>query len=110
MNHSALTNFNNFFQELCKTSIVQYYASTEQADREDKLAYYLQLHETLANVRKGDIRLVMGDFNAKVGSENRNKEVNMGRHGLGDINENGAMFTELCLRQQLVIGGTIFPT
>lgn len=92
-----------------KISIVQCYAPTEQADREDKSAFYLQLHETLTNIRKGDIRLVMGDLNAKVGSENRNKEMRMGKHGLGHMNVNGSMFSELCLRQQLVIGGTIFP-
>ena len=31
----------------------------------------------------------MGDLNAKVGEDNRDMEGVMGKHGLGDINDNG---------------------
>lgn len=30
----------------------------------------------------------MGNMNAKVGAENEGREQIMGRHGLGDVNEN----------------------
>ncbi|VDP69311.1 unnamed protein product, partial [Schistosoma curassoni] len=33
----------------------------------------------------------------------------MGRHGLGQRNENGERFSNLCAFNKLVIGGTIFP-
>ena len=33
----------------------------------------------------------------------------MGNEGLGDINENGELFTDFCGQNDLVIGGTIFP-
>ena len=33
----------------------------------------------------------------------------MGTHGLGQMNENGERFAELCALNQLVIGGSIFP-
>ncbi|VDP56290.1 unnamed protein product [Schistosoma margrebowiei] len=33
----------------------------------------------------------------------------MGRHGLGEKNENGERFANLCAFNKLVIGGTIFP-
>ncbi|VDP62173.1 unnamed protein product [Schistosoma mattheei] len=33
----------------------------------------------------------------------------MGRHGLGERNENGERFANLCAFNKLVIGGTIFP-
>jgi hypothetical protein len=36
----------------------------------------------------------MGDLNAKVGSNNEGLEHVMRKHGLGDIKENGEMFTE----------------
>ena len=33
----------------------------------------------------------------------------MGRHGLGEINENGELFVDTCAQFDLVIGGSIFP-
>ncbi|KAJ8333838.1 hypothetical protein SKAU_G00411570 [Synaphobranchus kaupii] len=33
----------------------------------------------------------------------------MGKHGLGQMNENGERFADLCSLNQLVIGGSIFP-
>ena len=51
----------------------------------------------------------MGDLNAKVGSDNTDKELIMGMHGVGEQNENGEWFSELCMFTDLVIGGTLFP-
>jgi hypothetical protein len=50
----------------------------------------------------------MGNLNAKVGSDNTHLEQIMGRHGLGDRNENGEMFVDFCAHNGLVIGGTLF--
>ena len=33
----------------------------------------------------------------------------MGRHDLGDTNENGEMLPDFCAVNNLVIGGTLFP-
>ncbi|CAI2734940.1 unnamed protein product [Schistosoma spindalis] len=51
----------------------------------------------------------MGDLNAKVEIDNTGYEEIMGRHGLGERNENGERFANLCAFNKLVIGGTIFP-
>ncbi|VDP53602.1 unnamed protein product, partial [Schistosoma curassoni] len=51
----------------------------------------------------------MGDLNAKVGIDNTGYEDIMGRYGLGQRNENGERFANLCAFNKLVIGGTIFP-
>ena len=56
-----------------------------------------------------DITILMGDFNAKIGMDNRGYEDLMGTHGLGQMNENGECFADLCALNQLVIGGSIFP-
>ena len=53
--------------------------------------------------------VIMGDLNAKVGSDNTDAEYVMGRHGCGVKNENGERAIDLCLCNKLVIGGTIFP-
>ena len=51
----------------------------------------------------------MGDFNAKVGSDNAGLERVMGRHGLGIRNGNGELLADFCNANQLAIGGTLFP-
>ena len=48
-----------------------------------------------------------GDFNDKIGSDNRGYEI-MGQHGLGEMNDNGERFTDLCALNNLVIGGSVF--
>ena len=53
--------------------------------------------------------ILMGDFNVKIGSDNTGYEDIMGTHGLGQMNENGEHFANLCTLNQLVIGGSIFP-
>ena len=60
-------------------------------------------------MKKADIVILMGDMNAKVGSQNEGWESIMGTHGVGVMNENGEMFADVCLQHELVIGGTIFP-
>ena len=38
----------------------------------------------------------MGDFNAKIGSDNQGYENVMGVHGLGVMNDNGERFVNAC--------------
>ena len=53
---------------------------------------------------------MMGDFNAQVGNNNQDSEHIMGRYGLPcDENKNGQLLIELCGKNGLVIGGTVFP-
>ena len=50
------------------------------------------------------------DLNGRqVGADNTDRELIMGKHGVGEQNENGELFTEFCTFNDLVIGGTIFP-
>jgi len=51
----------------------------------------------------------MGDMNAKIESNNEGSVHVMGRHGIGNMTENGELFGELCARCDLIIGGTVFP-
>ena len=47
-------------------------------------------------------------MNAKIGSCNISYENVMGTHGLGDVNNNGERFADLCAEHELVIGGSVF--
>ncbi|KAI8122368.1 Craniofacial development protein 2 [Lucilia cuprina] len=90
-------------------TFVQCYAPTDTSENSIKESFYDLLDSVLATVHKGDIVIMMGDFNAQVGSENVNVESTMGRHGLGRLTENGKMFLETWRTNNLVIGGTLFP-
>jgi hypothetical protein len=57
---------------------------------------------------KSDIKIVMEDLNAKVGTENEGLEHVTCRHGRNRINENGEMFIDFCVSQKLTTGGTLF--
>ncbi|KAH0817858.1 hypothetical protein GEV33_004933 [Tenebrio molitor] len=89
-------------------TVVQCYAPTNVADIEDKEVFYSTLNRTMGSIPKEDIVLLMGDFNAKVGTDNNGLEDIMGKNGIGEKNENGEMMVELCGLHQLKIGGTLF--
>ena len=88
--------------------MIQCYAPTAAAEEAEKQEFYMQLNEILRKQKKRDIIILGGDLNAKVGQENEGLEHIMGRHGLGERNENGHLFVYFCARHDLVIGGTIF--
>ena len=85
------------------------YAPTNEAKDEDKEAFYHQLQTVYNRTPRRDVTLVMGDFNAKIGSDNANRETVMGKYGLGSMNEKGEIFSDFCVSNELIIGGTIFP-
>jgi hypothetical protein len=89
--------------------MIQCYAPTAAAEEAEKQHFYMQLNEILRKQNKRDIIILGGDLNAKVDQENEGLEHIMGRHGLGERNENGQLFVNLYARYDLVIGGTIFP-
>lgn len=88
-------------------TIIQAYAPTD--DAEDKEAFYHQLQAILQKIKKRDIKIVIGDFNAKVGTENTGKEDVIGKEGTGTSNENGERLIEMCQANGFSIGGTWFP-
>ena len=55
-----------------------------------------------------ELTVLMGDMNAKIDSCNIGYEDVMGTHGLGDMNNNGERFADLCAEHELVIGGSVF--
>nr|KAG5701564.1 hypothetical protein BaRGS_024814 [Batillaria attramentaria] len=90
-------------------NIIQCYAPTNDAEEEKKDDFYQQLQTVIDRGGAKDMTILMGDFNAKIGSDNTGYEDTMGTHGLGQMNENGERFANFCALNQLVIGGSIFP-
>jgi exonuclease III len=89
-------------------TVVQCYAPNEVANKEEKQRFYAQLREVFASIKKQDIVILMGDLNPKVGVRNEGLEQVMGKNGKGDRNENGEMFVDFCMEQELAIGRTLF--
>jgi exonuclease III len=83
-----------FNSSYVRLSVLVCYAPTDEADDEDKAAFYESLQATLENIPKHDVHLVIGDFNARVGSNNKNLESIMGRHGMGNMMDNGHRLVE----------------
>ena len=52
--------------------------------------------------------MIIGDMNAKVGADNINCDRAMGKHGCGEINDDGERLVDFCLNNNCVISGTIF--
>jgi len=87
-------------------NIIQVYAPTSSAPKEDTKYVYKTLEETLEEVR-GQYTFMVGDFNAKVGSE---PEVGpcVGPHVGGVTNRNGHKLAKFCMRHNLKIANTYF--
>jgi exonuclease III len=89
-------------------NIVQCYAPTNDSDKDAKEDFYSRLQTIIQSYSGRDITIVMGDFNAKIGRDNTGYEEVMGQQGLGEMNENGERFADLCAANNLVIGGSVF--
>ena len=63
---------------------------------------------TLMEVEPINERLIMGDMNTKVGSDNIDREWEMGCQCCRTINNNSERLVNLCLNNKCTIGGTIF--
>ena len=98
-----------FVSRFQNVSIVMCYAPTNNAEEDDKGSFYAELQSVVDKVPGRDMLTLMGEKNAKVGSNKTDREREVGRHGLGDMNENGEMLADFCALNNLVIGGTLFP-
>jgi len=69
--------------------------------------FYEDLHELLELTPKKDVLFIVGDWNAKVGSQEISRVT--GKFSLGVQNEAGQRLTEFCQENTLVIENTL-PT
>ena len=75
---------------------------------EIKDSFYDNLNEAINKVPSSHKLLVMGDFNARVGSDHVSWENIIGTHGLGNENSNGTRLLSLCAQNELCITNTFF--
>ena len=63
-----------FYSKNKVLTLIQTYASTNDAMDEEKDEFYHQLQDTISSGNRHDMIVVMGDLNAKLGNNNTNKE------------------------------------
>ncbi|VDP81376.1 unnamed protein product [Schistosoma mattheei] len=89
-------------------NIIQSNVPTNDHDDDAKDQFHDRLQSIVEKCPTKDLTILMGDLNAKVGMDNTGYEDIMGRHGLGERNENGERFANLCAFNKLFNGDTIF--
>jgi len=72
-----------------KPSIIQSYAPTNDEIEDRKDLFYSELNQAISAIPKHGVLIVMGDPDAKVGSDNTGVEHVMGKETVGQINNNG---------------------
>nr|VZI34173.1 unnamed protein product [Spirometra erinaceieuropaei] len=70
--------------------------------------FYEDLHALLATVSKADKLIVLGDFNARVGTDNTAWRGVLGPHGLRGSNDNGLLLLRTCAEHRLILTNTFF--
>ncbi|BHF68405.1 hypothetical protein SprV_0301143900 [Sparganum proliferum] len=70
--------------------------------------FYEDLHALLATVSKADKLIVLGDFNARVGTDHAAWGGVLGSHGLRGSNDNGLLLFRTCAEHRLILTNTFF--
>ena len=79
---------------------------TNPDDVKDK--FYEDLDNLLKSVPSQNKLILLGDFNARVGSDYQTWEGVLGRNGVGNINSNGLQLLRTCTEHKLLITNTVF--
>ena len=82
-------------------TVIQVYAPTSNAEEAEQ--FYEDLQDLLELTPKKDVFFIIGDWNAKVGSQET-----PGKFGLGVQNEAGQKLIEFCQENTLVTANTLF--
>ena len=87
-------------------TVIQVYAPTSKAEEAEVEWFYEDLQDLLEQTPPKDDPFIIGDWNAKVGSQ-ETPEVT-GKFGLGMWNEAGQRLIEFCQENAPVIANTLF--
>ena len=87
-------------------TVIQVYALTSNAEEAEVEWFYEDLQDLLEPTPPKDVLFIIGDWNAKVGSQEILGVT--GKFGLGVQNEAGQRLIEFCQKNTLVIANTLF--
>ncbi|KAK7907147.1 hypothetical protein WMY93_015759 [Mugilogobius chulae] len=87
-------------------NIMQVYAPTSDHSYEELESFYASINEAMRYVQSGEVVIVMGDWNAKLGEEYEYPIT--GRYGIGERNERGEELAHFCRTNNFVVANTLF--
>ena len=87
-------------------TVIQVYAPTSNAEEAEVEEFYQDLQDLLELTPKKDVLFIIGDWNAKVGSQETPGVT--GRFALGVQNEAGQRLIKFCQENALIIANTLF--
>ena len=87
-------------------TVIRVYVPTSNAEEADVEQFYEDLQDLLELTPKKDVLFIIGDWNAKVGSQETSGVT--GKFGFGIQNEAGQRLIEFCQENALVIANTLF--
>ena len=87
-------------------TVIQVYAPTSNAEEAEVERFYEDLQDLLELTPKKDVLFTIGEWNAKVGSQEIPGVT--GKFGLSIWNEAGQRLIEFCQENALVIANTLF--
>ena len=87
-------------------TVIQVYAPTNNAEEAEVEWFYEDLQDLLDLTPKKDVLFIIGDWNAKVGSQETPGVT--GKFGLGMRSEAGQRLIDFCQENALVIANTLF--
>jgi len=86
--------------------VIQVYALTSNAEAAEVEQFYEDLQGLLELTPKKDVLFIIGDWNAKIGSQETPGVT--GKFGLGVQNEAGQRLIEFCQENTLIRANTLF--
>ena len=90
----------------CNITVIQVYAPTSNAEEAEVERFYEDLQDLLELTPKKDVLFIIGDWNAKVGSQETPGVT--GKFAFGTQNEAEQRLTEFCQENALVRANTLF--
>ena len=87
-------------------TVIQVYAPTSNAEEAEVEQFYEDLQDLLELTPKKDVLFIIGDWNAKVGSQETPGVT--GKFGLGMQNEVGQRLIAFCQENAMIIANTLF--
>ena len=87
-------------------TVIQVYVPTSNAEEVEVEQFYEDLQDLLELIPKRDVLFIIGDWNAKVGSQELPGVI--GKFGLGVKSEAGQRLTDFFQENTLVITNTLF--
>ena len=86
--------------------VIQVYAPTSNVEEAEVEQFYEDLQDLLELTPKKDVLFIIGNWNAKVGSQETPGVI--GKFGLGIQNKTGQRLIEFCQENALVLANTLF--